>query len=277
MRTPGRTLIIFLASLALGVALTRYGFDEQRFGEDWQRTGAALVGIILIPISAVYSLLALLHSIGRLRLLLGHNVLARWHVPASAWQRSRALDPQWFAQSGLPNDLKITKSVIDRGIDVIVGTKSLLVGDTYSPLRRMGIPQLYGVRLVEDSDPGCIEFQILYRGRYGPIRRMALRVPFTAESRPQAVQVYEYFAPRFVPKPSLALRRPRRTIAVSLLVSALAAAVAAWGFGEVSAGRPGEVAPLIAAVVGIIVAPVGLVFALVAFLLAWKQRRSSVP
>jgi hypothetical protein len=276
MRAPGRKLIIFLALLALGVALVSYGFDvEQRFGEDWGSTGMALVGIILIPIAAVYAPLALLHCIGQLRLLAGHNVLARWHVPASAWQRSQALDPQWFAQSGLVNDLKVTESLIDRGIEVIVGTKSMLVGDTYFPLRRMGIPQLFGVRLVEDSDPGCIEFHVSYPRRYGPSVRMALRVPFTAESRSRAMQVHEYFAPRYVPKPSLALRRPRRTIIISLVVSALAAGAAAWGFGEASAGGTSEMAPLIAAVVGTILAPVGLIFALATLLLARKQLRST--
>jgi hypothetical protein len=276
MRAPGKKLVIYLALLALGVVLAVYGFDaEQKIGEDWQSTGMAVAGLILIPICAVQAVFALLHTIGQMRLLLGHNALARWHVSASAWWQAEALDPQWLAQSKLPNDLTVTRSLIDRGIDVIVGTKSLLVGDSYYPLRQWAIPQLHGLRLVEDSDPGCLEFHILYPRRYGPGVRLAVRVPFTREVRPEAVRAYEYFAPRYVPKVAPALRRPRRTIAVSLVMSAIAAGAAAWGFGENYAGRTSDVAPLIAAVVGSIVAPVGLIFALATFLLARKHLRSA--
>lgn len=276
MRAPGRKLIVYLALLAIGVALAVYGFDaEQKIGEDWRSTGAAIVGLILIPISTVQGLLALLHTIGRARLLAGHNVLARWQVPASVWRRFQALEPQRAAESGLHNDTDVTSSLIDRGVDVIVGTKSLLVGDNYHPLRRLAIPETIGVRMVEQGDPNCIEFQILYPRRYGPGFRMALRVPFTAQCRPQAVTVFEYFAPRFARGPSLALRRPRRTIAISLVVSALAAGAALWGFGEAYYGRTGDLAPLIAAVAGTIVAPTGMIFALVTFLLARRNLRSA--
>lgn len=276
MRAPGRNLIIYFAMLALGVALTWYGFDaEGRIGEDWPSTGVAVTGMVLIPIGAVMSILALLHTIGRMRLLSGHNVLARWHVAASAWRRSETLEPQRVAESGLYSGIGVTESLIDRGIDVIVGTRSLLVGDSYHPLRRLAIPELYGVRLVDQGDPGCVEFHILYPRRNSAGLRMALRVPFTRETRPEAVRVYEYFAPRYVRKPALALRRPRRTIAISLFVSALAAGAALLGFGEAYAGRANDVAPLIAAVIGSIVAPAGLILALATFLLARGQIRSA--
>jgi len=259
--------------MALGAALAVYGFAaERRIGEDWLSTGVALLGLVIIPIAVVQSVMALLHTIGRARLLAGENLLARWHVPAGVWRRSQALERQWAAQSGLANDLNVTEALVDRGVDVIVGRKSLLAGDCYFPLRQWAVPQLLGVRLIEDSDPACIEFHILYPRKNGPGVRMAVRLPFTREARAEAVRAHDYFAPRFVPRPSIALQHPRRTISVALVVSAIAAGAAAWGFGEAYANRTSETA-LVAAVVGTIVAPVALLFALATWLLARRERR----
>ena len=268
MRSPMRQALLWFAAMAVGIILVRFGISaQQRDPEDWRNIAVAVSGLILTPIATVMGIWALLLAIGRMRLLAGHNVLGRWHLSSSAWQRFCALDQERTAATGFHNDYNTAKLSDDRGVDVIVGTKSALVGDSYHVLRRGGNPWLHGIAMVESSDPHCIEFAMTYFRKGTAGLRMALRLPFPPEASPDAARIYDHFAPLLGPRTSIALRHPGRTIGFSLAIAALAAGAAIWGF----TGDKNDDLTLIAAVVGSVVAPSALVLALVTLLLSRRR------
>ena len=184
--------------------------------EDWRTIALAMAGVTLTPIAAVMAIWALILALGRVRLLAGHNVMARWHLSASAWQRFCALDQDRTAAGGLHNDFNAAKLSDDRGVDVIVGKKSALVGDSYHVLRRGGNPALHGITMIEADDPGCIEFAITYYRKNAP--GSGWRCAFRSRPRRAATQpACSTISPRcWSSKPALALRHPGRTIGISL-------------------------------------------------------------
>lgn len=265
MRNPPRKVVVYLLLVIVGIALAVYGIGaEQRIGEAWTSTGFKLLGFTTAMISFVLLIRALFHTRGRAKLLAGHDVLARWHVTTDEWERFRIidrqrgeLDPKFF------NDLPVFKERQDRGVDVIIGAKSALVGDSYHVLRKNGIPGLTAIYwLYAPADPECLEFHIVYpRHRTAPVY-LAFRVPFPAGARADARRVYDHFEPLLRQRPALAFRNPALTIRIALGLALAFAAAAAWGFWRAKTGHSDDVAALVAAVTGSIIAPVALIVAL---------------
>lgn len=265
MRNPHRKILVYLMLSIVAVAMTTYGFRaEQRLGEDWTTTGVALVGFTLAPFGFVFLVNALLFARGRAKLLAGRDVLARWHVTADEWERFRVVDrirgeqdPAFF------NDLPIFKGRQDRGIDVIIGKHSALVGDSYHVLRKGGLPGLTAIYwLPAPADPECLEFHIVYPRYRSTALRLAFRIPFPASARKDARRVYDHFEPPLRPRLALAFRNPKLTIKICLGLTLGFGAAAAWGFWRAKTGHSNDPAALFAAVVGTIIAPVTLFLAL---------------
>lgn len=82
---------------------------------------------------------ALFSAIGYARLMSGKGHLARWHVTAAEWGRFRALDEVRAAEDpSLRNDIRIRKQTPPQGVDVIVGTSSIIVDGSYRSIAGQG-------------------------------------------------------------------------------------------------------------------------------------------
>ena len=265
MRNPSRKIVIYLLLVLLGIALANYGISaEKRIGEAWTSTGFTVAGVTIVPFALLLLIRALFNTRGRAKLLAGQDVLARWHLSADEWERFKAFDRARDGEDRrLVNDLRSDDARQHGGVDVIVGKKSALIGDSYHVLRKGGIPGLTAIYwLPAPVDPECLEFGIVYpRHRTGPLY-LAFRFPFPVAARTDARRVYDHFEPLLRPKPALAFRDSKLTIKIALMVALAAGAAAAWGFWRAKTGHSDEVAALVAAVVGSIVAPAALLVAL---------------
>jgi len=265
VRNPPRKIVLYLLLFITGAALFAYGIRaELRIGEAWTSTGFTLLGVTIAPIAFVLLISAMFHARGRAKLLAGRDVLARWHVSADEWERFRIIDRiRGETDIRFSNDLSIPSERQDRGVDVIIGKKSALVGDSYHVLRKGGIPGLLAIYwLPAPADPECLEFHIVYpRQRSTPVY-LAFRVPFPAVARNDARRVYDHFETLLRWRPALAFRNPPLTIKISLTLALAGAAVAAWGFWSANSSDSLDVTALVAAIFGTIIAPVALIVAL---------------
>ncbi|MEO5578463.1 MAG: hypothetical protein ABIR25_05365 [Sphingomicrobium sp.] len=274
MRNPTRKIVIYLALVLLGVALAKYGIDaEKRIGEAWTSTGFSVVGMSIVPIAFILLIRALFNSRGRAKLLACRDVIAHWHLTADEWERFRTFDRiRGETNVRLFNDLAYDNDRQHRGIDVIVGKKSALVGDSYHVLRKGGIPGLTAIYwLPAPADPECLEFHIVYPRHRSPPVYLAFRFPFPAIAQSEARRVYNHFEPMLRWKPALALRRPGATIRVALVVAAVCASAFIWGLSQAKMVEGGNIAPLIAAIFGAIVGVAALILALITAILSRRK------
>jgi hypothetical protein len=274
MRNPQAKVWIYLLLAALGIAAVVYGFEpHQRLGVDRVKTGLAIGGMIVMPIALVQLATALLLASGRSKLQAGTDLLARWLVTPAEWERFRAFDRiRAAAAPGLANDIVYDDERPERAIEVRVGKHSVQVGDSYHVLRPWGIPGLQQIYwLPAPADPECLEFHVIYPRRYGAGLRLAVRFPVSPAARADAVRVYEYFAPRLVRRPSLAMRNPPKTIVISLIVAFFAASGAWLGFARAKVGDGTDIGPLMAAIVGSITAPAALLVALLTIIMSRRR------
>ena len=239
MRNPGRKVLLFGAMLALGAALIALGANRYPDnGEDWLAIALIATGFTLAPFGLVFGVTAAFHVRGQALLLAGVRRLARWHLTPAQWDAFRAFDGTRHAEDfhRLANDMWIRKRTPSGGVDVIVGERSLLIDGSYHPLRPRGLPELRAIGWLDNSaragrPPDCLEFELVYpRGRYGGVQLTTLRVPFPPEARADAVRVYEFFAPKLVRKPAIALRNPQRTLQVAGGMLAISLPALAWSW-----------------------------------------------
>jgi hypothetical protein len=257
-------LAIGAASIALGAQ--RYPDD----GEDWPAIALIATGFTLAPFGLVFAVTAAFQARGQALLLAGVRRLAQWQLTAAQWDAFRAFDGNRHAEDfdRLANDMRIRKRTPSGGVDVIVGERSLLIDGSYHPLRPRGLPELRAIGWLDNAaragrPPDCLEFELAYpRGRYGGVQLTTLRVPFPREARADALRVYQFFAPKLVRRPPIALRNPRRTLRVTaaLLAICVIALVAGWAMAQANGWSTDEtVLPLVLMIAG----AVGAVFALV--------------
>lgn len=274
MRNPTRKIVIYLALTLLGAALAKYGIDaEKRIGEAWTSTGIWIVGLSIVPVAMILFIRALFNSRGLANLLAGRNVLARWHLTADEWERFRDFDRRrGETDTRLFNALLYGKERQHRGIDVIVGKTSVLVGESYHVLRRAGIPGLTAIHwLAAPANPECLEFSIVYpRHRTTPVY-LAFRLPFPTSARSDARRVYDHFEPLLRFKPSLAMRRPAATMKVAMAVAVVCAMAMAWGLSHAELVDNASIAPLLAAIFGAIVGVAALLIALITAILSRRR------
>lgn len=274
MRNPARKIFFYLAMLLVGAALCAVSISMVGpTGDDWRWGVAGAIGITLFLIGLVQMLFAMLHSRGETKLRAGEDVLERWSVTPEEWERFRTFDrirgdtPGTFA-----NDLTYDEERPSLPVNIIVGRKSVLIGDSYHVLRRGGIPGMYALYwLPAPADPECLEFHISYPRHRSPPLRMTLRFPVPERYRDEGVRVYEHFIPLMPTGEGIAIRNPGLTIAVSLAIASVGATAFAWGMWRIKAGNFQEVEPLLAAIFGGIFGVAALLIALITAIVARRR------
>ena len=140
---------------------------------------------------------ASLSAIGYARLLSGKNVIARWHVSASDWDRFRAYDKiRAEGHPALRNDIRIRKKTPPQGVDVIVGSHRIIVDGSYHHISSKPVAGRRINWINAPVDPECIEFPKVYsRGKSGTLD-LTLRVPVPAAARAEGMKVWEFYVPK---------------------------------------------------------------------------------
>jgi hypothetical protein len=197
MRNPLNKAFWSIGLVVLGAVLALLGYVLQdRIGT----TAAGLLGVVglTFAIICLFTFLwALTSAIGYARLISGKNVVARWHVSASDWDRFRAFDEIRAAeQLWLRNDMRIRKQTPLQGVDVVVGRRSIIVDGSYHSItgRPVGGRQINWINA--PVDPECIEFPKSYPRSKGGSVDLTLRVPVPASARAEGVKVFEFYRPK---------------------------------------------------------------------------------
>ena len=274
MRNPVRKIFFYLALLLIGAAFCALAISMVGpTGNDWRWGVAGAIGITLFLIGLVQMLFAMLHSRGEAKLRAGEDVLERWSVTPEEWEKFRTFDRIRAATPGtFANDLAYDDDRPSLPVEIIVGRKSALIGDSYHVLRRGGIPGMYALYwLPAPADPECLEFHISYpRHRSAPVR-MTLRFPVPVRYRAEGVRVFEHFIPLMPTGEGIAIRNPGLTIAVALAVASVGATAFAWGMWRINAGNFQQVERVLAAIIGGIVGVAALLIGLITALHARRR------
>lgn len=274
MRNPRKKIWIYMAMLGVGVVLAAIGANGiERSGEDWRWIIMLFVGLGLAPISLMFLIFALLHTRGLAKLRAGEDIVARWSITPGEWEVFRTFD-RIRAESGpnLANDLTYDDERQPLPVEIIVGRKSALIGDSYHVLRKGGIPGMEAVGwLPPPANPECLEFRIVYMRHRAPPVRMTLRFPVPTRYRAEGVKVYDYFAPLLPRRQGFALRRPGTTIRVALAVAAVCALAFIWGLSQAKLVEGDNIAPLLAAVFGAIIGVAALLIALTTWVMSRRK------
>ncbi|WP_380874338.1 hypothetical protein ACFB49_47280 [Sphingomonas sp. DBB INV C78] len=242
MRKPALRAFFWLLLFAMGLTLVAHGDAISYRGPSTEAALSFAIGAPMLVISPFFLIRATLLAIGNAKLMAGGKIIARWHVSADAWQAFRKYDARRTSQDpALANDFTVLKAPRDRGVDVIVGERQLVVDGSYHVLRPRGLPELRGVGwLGPPADPECIEFRIAYPSRYGT-RHMCLRVPVSVLQREEARRTFFHFQ-RIIPPPKegLVFRDPTRAIRIGLLMAVVGTAMTGVAAMLFSRGAMGD-------------------------------------
>ena len=274
MRNPGRKIWLFLALMLSGVGLCALAIQQvDRSPINLRVAVVGAIGLTLALIGLTQMMFALLHTRGRAKLLAGENVLTRWAVTPDEWEKFRVFDRIRAATPGtFGNDLSYDDEPPSQSVEIIVGRKSALIGDSYHVIRRGGIPITYALYwLPAPADPECLEFHIFYLRHRALSVRKTLRFPVPLRFRAEGIKVFEHFAPLMPRGPGIAVRRPALTIGVALAVAAVSASLFAWGAARIADGARQELAPLMSAIFGGMFGIAALLIALITALLARRR------
>lgn len=196
MRNPPRKVVVYGLVTLAGFALIWLGIARyERTPQDLLAVALIVVGINPALLGLVYVFVALFFAWGRRRLLGGKGVIARWQVPATTWARFAQRDVRIFGR-GLERAGTRTHRAGegDKGVAVIVGTSSALIGDSYHWLSPGAIPQLLEVGFNHpDAKVRWIEFRLQYRQSNMIRVPAALRIPFPPEALDAALAVFRHF------------------------------------------------------------------------------------
>lgn len=256
MRNPGRTArrssIVAGVAIACGVAAILF-FDVE---------SQSVIPILVMSTSFTIALFALgvlghaLVAARRLRRLrAGEGLIARWRLTPDEWRAFVYWDQQRNADDRAHmNTLTMRKRMPKEGIEVLVGEKELAVDGFVQSMRVGGFASsLEGIAWLEGA-PSVIECWLrVPSGRHSTIVT-SLRFPVAGDARAEGIRAYDHFrgfAEAAQARTSIAMRNPKRTIQVCLGLLAICAAAAIWGFASRHDGQ--SVAPLVAAVCGVII------------------------
>jgi hypothetical protein len=214
----------------------------------------------------IWSLMALAftqaQAMGQARLLRGERVLARWRVDAALAEAFIARDDAFGPRL---NDLKLRRPVPADGVAVIIGERSLQLGDDF---RFLG-SELWGVD-VRPGPPSHLDFHMAFPRKTGAPVELSLRVPIALGHEAVAARVAAFHQAAVAAReaghrPSVVERHPKRVRDVMLIV-ALVCAVA-FAAGMLLPDHPDtQVMRLVAAVAGAVVGLGALLLALIAAL-----------
>ncbi|SNS83282.1 hypothetical protein SAMN06295912_11854 [Sphingomonas laterariae] len=261
MRRPMLKTLLWTGLFLTGVALIWLFWDPHESPPSATTTFAGAIGLMLILLPPIFAVRAGLVAIGAARLRAGHGELARWQVTADDWNRFRMFDRlRTQEDADAVNDMAVRRRRSGSMVDVIVGRRQLIADGSYHVLRPRGLPELLGASwLAPIGAPECLEFRILYAGRYGS-RRMCLRVPVPADARSLGERVLHHYQ-QLIPPPrdALAYRHPWRVIGGGLAVAAAALAAGLTGGAMLGAGMTGAL-PILLRGIGLATAVAALIF-----------------
>jgi hypothetical protein len=196
---------IWLAVLAAGIAAFLYGGTRDMrspLAEPLVYSGIALVAVALV-------MLFLTWRASRRRAYAAAagstDAIARWQVYPSDMAAFRQVDE---ARAGrlwsLKNSLNFPAQVPPEGIPVVIGEKSLLVGDKFWPL---GLEELgtAGDVLLVDGNPGFLEISSRLETTKAPLI-VVMRIPVPAAARQEAIRAAAHLDSQVKPQDRERLR-----------------------------------------------------------------------
>lgn len=280
LSNPKRSVMICIAMLVIGVGGILWGvFEMERLGgAETFGTAAAIGGGMLL---AIIGFLFMFNFIWAVRLTSamkrGEDVIARWTVPPQTLEEFRA-DEAERKKAGRLNDWKVPRKIPAGGIDVIFSPSAVMIGDSFFGLAKSGIARFTGVAM-SPGNPLAIAFGMAFtaaRGISGGMvvttYRSELRIPIARTASAEASKVLEHYksvhAGKTVARPGFWKLR----IKIGLWALGIGAVSAVAGFGlnalKVKLGD----APMIMAVVGVMLALFGAVLAGAATMLGRHER-----
>jgi uncharacterized membrane protein YidH (DUF202 family) len=277
LRNPGRSLVISLAILAAGIAAVTWGaLEMERNGGAETDASAYSIGIGLVVVMLGFvctvNFWRGVHAFRALRSSAG--TIAHWHLPAAELAAFRAVEAARIAATGEANYFRLPEPLPAAGIEVRFGPDSVLVGDTYFGLSRLGMFTAEGARL-DRTEPPALEFVLsstyVWQGASVHVVRDEglLRVPVARSALGDAERVLDHFrrVERGEVRPHA--RRVRRIIAAALVAAAVCAVLGYLGW---NGWPPGDTdLQLTLAVLGAVGGPGCLFIAAVSWLAARIQ------
>ena len=179
MRNPHLWRKIGLAFFVSGLAATAAAFLLPGPGvADWIRGCLFVFGSTAILFGGGSALFRHFDVRAKERLARGEKIIARWHVDAAKWQRFVEVDREWTrTRDALPNELSVSEELADGGIEVIVGSDAVQIGQSIHRLTS-GMPEVTDATL-HDLQPPVIELQLYYpaggHGAFAGVPRAAIR------------------------------------------------------------------------------------------------------
>lgn len=247
------------AMIAVGATL----FETQ--GETLLTGILLFVGFAVAPIAAVWFVSSAVSGARKEALEQGRNEIARWKLTPAEWKAFRDQEARMLAAGRGVNLLSIDESYRDG--EVIFATRGVIADGHYHDLTPGGFMDLTGVEYVQGS-PTCLEFSMRAakgRGASGTgfgFNYFQLRIPVAPGHTREAMRVLQHYTARTKRGVAIAMRKPRLTIGICLGLAAVCALAALWGFANRETYAYGE-APLVAAVVGVILGAGALLLAAV--------------
>jgi len=280
LSNPKRSVMICIAMLVVGVGGILWGvFEMNRLGgAETGGTAIAIGGGLLL---AILGFLFLFNFIWAVRLTeamkRGEDVIARWTVPQQTLEEFRA-DEIERKKAGRPNDWKVPRRIPAEGLEVIFSPNAVMIGDTFFGLAKSGLARFNWVQSVP-GNPLSLGFgMVMTTGRATSTgatlttQRSELRIPIARTASAEASKVLTHYtsvtAGQTIVKPGFWKFR----IKLGLWAAGIGALSAATGFGLNALKVNLAEAPLVMAVVGVMVALGGLVLAGAATLLGRHER-----
>jgi hypothetical protein len=197
MRNPRRWRNIALAFLVAGpvavMAVTRLpkgAVDETLL------LICVLVGVFSALLGALVALDAHLELRAEAALQQREDVLAHWHIDASAWRAFIALNEELNrAADAYPNELSIREEIPAQGIEVVVGKSAAQIdGGIYRLSTRFALAISRAEFKENSGRPSYVQLDLYYpSGLKVDARRACLRFPVAPDAQRDAERVVAYY------------------------------------------------------------------------------------
>lgn len=278
---PRRSVRICLAAMALGAAAVLWGLLAIDGAEKEPPGAGAAIGIgLLFCIVFTLFLFNFLWAV-RLtdRMKRGEGVIARWTVPAHTLEEFRTddADPRKMRRK---NDYRLPRKIPPEGLEVIFSPDAVMIGNTCFGLARSGIARFTDVAIVP-GNPLSIAFRMAlttaratsYGGTHLATSRSELRVPVARTASAEASKVLSHYTAvqqgRIQVKPKFWTLR----LKIGLWATALGATSFALGMTLNALKIELGLLPFLMAVIGGVIAPFGLILALIAWRIREGEKR----
>jgi hypothetical protein len=195
MRNPPRVrnislIVTLLSAIVVFAAVRSIENNSGTLLQSFFILGAGTAGFF----GLIYIVLGHIESRRMQRLLEGRDVLAKWTVDASRWEAFLKLNNALNAER--PERKCVVKARSGpRGVEVVCGASSLLIGDDFHSLPASGRFKQLDDALHIDGPPPCIELQLTSHGESSS-KAWALRVPIGAGADEAATRVVRHYKNR---------------------------------------------------------------------------------